>query len=272
MDQDNLYATLKPVNYLCRIIGVASYSISDLKDDYSKLGKRFWKVLWPYILVILLICGYVHRIWFTFIVESQLVHHNIFVLHIVNTSVEHISCILIIIFRTFNHPKNMSLIFTKFDSINGYVLGHHDELNTKKGIGPLILGSFWLLVCIRMVLMCSNLVVWKPHWSPAVIFGGSWCRVALCVVIMKYVLLVQYYRTKHRVLNDQIRTLNDLTIPKFKVVLSKKINDLLTVGSRSNPRTNRTPESAADTTISDSDKLFLTCFKALQKYHMNLMM
>jgi hypothetical protein len=223
MDQDNLFATLKPVNYLCRILGVASYSVSDLKDDYSKLGKRFWKVLWPYILVILLICSYVYRIWFILVVELELIHHNLLIPDMLNTSMEYISFILIIVFHTANHPKNMSLILKRFGSLNGYVCGCRDEFNTHKGIDPVIMAYFWLLVCIRITVKCSNLVVWKTDWSPGLIFGESWCKIALSVVIMIYVLLVQYYRNKHRVLNQPIRALYDLTAPKFKVLYDDTI-------------------------------------------------
>jgi hypothetical protein len=118
--------------------------------------------------------------------------------------------------------------------------------------------------------MCSNLVVWKIHLPPVLLFGGNWCRIALCVVILKYVLLVQYYKTKHRVLNQHIKALNDLTAPKFKVVLSENINGLLTVGCRSNPRPNQTPDATAGTTVPHRDTLTLTHVKALQEYHMHL--
>jgi hypothetical protein len=164
----------------------------------------------------------------------------------------------------------MSLILKRFGSLNGYVCGYRDEFNTQKGISPVIMASFWLLVCIRIILMCSNLVVWKYPWSPEILFGENWCAFALSVVIMKYVLLVQYYRTKHIVLNHQIRALNDLTPPNFKVVLSKDINVLLTFGSSLNPRPNQTSEATAYTTIPHRVTVPLNYIKALQEYHMNL--
>jgi hypothetical protein len=220
--------------------------------------------------VILLIFCYVYVIRFMFVVESPLLHHNVLVLHIMAGSMEYITCILIIIYRTINHPKNMSLILKKFGFLNGYVFGYRDEFNTQKGISPVITAIFWLLVCIRIILVCSNIVVWKSHWSPALQFGGNWCRCALCLVILKYVLLVQYYRNKHRVLNHQISSLNDLTAPKFKVVLSKNINEMLNAGSRSNPRPNQTPDATAGTTVPHRDTVSLTHVKALQEYHMHL--
>jgi hypothetical protein len=227
-------------------------------------------MLWPYILVILLICGYVYRIWFTFVVESQLVHHNVLTLDILDSSTGYVSCILIIIYHTINHLKNLSLILKKFVFLNGYFFGCLHEFNTQKGMSPVITAFFWLLVCIRIIITCSNLVVWNSQFSLGTLFGGHWCRISLCVVILKYVLLVQYYRNKHKVLNQQVIALNDLTPPKFKIVLSKNMNDLLTVGSRSNPRPNQTPDTTACTTIPHRDTVLLNRVKALQDYHMHL--
>ena len=264
MDQDNLYATLKPVNHLCRILGIASYSISDIKNDYSKLGKRFWKILWPYILVVLLICGFVFRLRFIFIVESHHVHHNILVTDTLNMSMEYMAGIFLIIFRTINHPKNMSLILKKFGSLNGYIFGRRDEFNTQNGISPVIRASLFLLICTKILFIFINVLIWKNPWSPELIMGEKWCNCALSVVIMKYVLLVQYYTSKHRELNYQITGLNDLLGPKIKVLVSKNMNELLSVGSSCNP--NQTSEA----TVPHRDTVSLNRVVALQEDHMHL--
>ena len=266
MDQDNLYATLKPVNYLCRILGIASYSISDIKNDYSKLGKRFWKVLWPYILVILLICSFVCRLRFIFIVESHLVHHSILVTDTLTTSMEYMACIFLIIFRTINHPKNMSLIFKKFGSLNGYVFGCRDELNRQKGISPVIRASLWLLICTKILSVFSNLLVWKTPWSPELLIGEKWCNCALFILIMKYILLVQYYMGKHRELNHQITALNDLLGPKIKVLLSKNMKEPLSFGRDYNAR----PKQTSEATVPHHDTVPLNRVIALQEDHMHL--
>ena len=266
MDQDNLYATLKPVNYLCRILGIASYSISDIKNDYSKLGKRFWKILWPYILVVLLICGFVFRLRFIFIVESHLVHHNILVTDILNTSMEYMAGIFLIIFRTIKHPENMSLILKKFGSLNGYIFGRRDEFNTQSGISPVIRATLWLLICTKILFTLSNFVIWKTPWLPENVIGEKWCNCALYVVIMKYVLLVQYYTSKHRELNYQITALNDFLTPKIKVLVSKNMNELLSVGSSCNPR----PNQISEATVPHRDTVSLNRVVALQKDHMHL--
>jgi hypothetical protein len=88
MDSDNLYSMMKPVNYLCRVLGVASYSMSDIKNYDDETGFKFWKLLWPYFLIIVLMCGYVYRTGFTFLIESQLVHSNLLVPNILNISME----------------------------------------------------------------------------------------------------------------------------------------------------------------------------------------
>ena len=152
MDQNSLYATLKPVNYLCRILGISSYSISDINNDYIILRKRFWKILWPYILVVLLVCGFVNRILFIFNVESHVVHHNLFVPDILDKSMIYTACIFLIIFRTVNHPKYMSSILKEFGSLNGYVFGCSDELNTQDRKSHVIRASFWLFVCTKILL------------------------------------------------------------------------------------------------------------------------
>jgi magnesium-transporting ATPase (P-type) len=64
--------------------------------------------------------------------------------------------------------------------------------------------------------------------------------------------------------------MNDATGPKFKAFLSKNINELLTVGSRSNPRPNQTSEATAYTTIPHRVTVPLNYIKALQEYHMHL--
>lgn len=266
MDQDNLYATLKPVNYLCRILGIASYSIGDIKNDCSKSGKRFWKIFWPYILVVLLICGFIFRLRFIFIVESRFVHHNILVPDTLNISVEYMAGIFLTIFRTVKHPKNMSLILMKFGSLNSYVFGCRDEFNTKRGISPAIRASFWLIVCLKIFAFFSNLVVWKTPWSPGFIIGENWCNIALSVVTMKYVLLVHYYISKHRELNHQITALNDLTGPKIKISVSKNMKELLSVGSSSNPRPNQTSEA----TVPHRGTVQLNRVVVLQEDHLHL--
>jgi 7tm Chemosensory receptor. len=270
MDEDNLYATLKPVNYLCRIFGVASYSISDIKNDCSKLGKRFWQIIWPFILVVLLICGYIYRIRYTFIVESNLVHHSFLVPDILNTSTEYVACIVLIILRTAYHPKNMSLILKKFGSLNFCVFGCRDGFNTQKGISPVIRASFWLLTCTKVLVKCCNLVLWKTHWTPVLILGENWCNCALSVIVLKYVILVHYYMSKHRELNYQITVLNDTMSPKINVLVSKNVKELLSVGSSSNPRPNQISEATACTTVSHRDTVSLKRVIALKEAHMHL--
>jgi hypothetical protein len=160
----------------------------------------------------------------------------------------------------------MSLILKKFGSLNGYVFGCRDEFNTQNGLSRLIRASFWLLVCTKILSRFVNLFVWKTPWSPAVIIGENWCSCALSVVIMKYVLLVQYYTSKHRELNHQITALNEFLDPKIKVLVSKNIKELLSAGSSSNPRPNQTLEA----TVPHRDTAPLSRVIALQEDHMHL--
>jgi hypothetical protein len=69
--------------------------------------------------------------------------------------------------------------------------GSRDEFNTQKGVSSAIRASFWLLICTKILSMLGNLFVWKSPWSTGLIIGENWCNCALCVVIMKYVLLVR---------------------------------------------------------------------------------
>jgi len=215
-----------------------------------------------------LICGFVNRILFMFYVESKLVHHNIFVTDILDTTVAYMACIFIIIFRTINHPKKLSLILKKFGSLNDYVFECRDEFNTQRRISPVIRAYFWLIVSIRIFSRFSNFFVWTSYWSPGLIVGEGWCNCALSVVIMKYVLLVQYYISKHRELNRQIRALNESMGTKIKV--SKNMKELLSVGISCNPRTNQTSEATACTTVPHRDTVQLNRVKTLQEDHMNL--
>jgi hypothetical protein len=48
------------------------------------------------------------------------------------------------------------------------------------------------------------------------------------------------------------------------------MKELLTVGGRSNPRPNQTPDATAGTTVPHRDTVTLTHVKALQEYHMHL--
>ena len=268
MDQDNLYVTLKPVNYLCRILGISSYSISDINNEYITIRKRFWKILWPYILVVLLICGFVNRILYLFYVEPHLVRHNVFVADTLDTIVAYMACIFLIVFRTINHPKKFSLILKKFGTLNNYVFECRDEFNTQRRISSVIRASFWLIVSTRIFSRLSNFILLEIAWSPELIIAEGWCNCALSVVIMKYVLLVQYYISKHRELNRQIRALNESMGPKIKV--SKNMKELLNVGISFNPSTNQTSEATACTTVPHRDTVPLNRVKALQEDHMNL--
>jgi hypothetical protein len=93
--------------------------------------------------------------------------------------------------------------------------------------------------------MTSNLFIWKNPWSPELLIGEKWCNCALSVVVMKYILLVQYYMKKHRELNYQLTELNDLLDPKIKIFVSKSMKELLSFGSGSNARPNQISEARA---------------------------
>jgi hypothetical protein len=114
--------------------------------------------------------------------------------------------------------------------------------------------------------MISNFFVWETPWSMGLIIGENWCNCVLCFVTMKYVLLVQYYMSKHRQLNHQITALNDLTGPETKVLVSENIKELLIVGNSSNPRPNQT----SGATVTHRDTVPLYRVKALQADHMHL--
>jgi hypothetical protein len=45
------------------------------------------------------------------------INHNVLIPDILNVSMQYLTCILIIIYRTVNQPKNMSLILKKFGSL-----------------------------------------------------------------------------------------------------------------------------------------------------------
>jgi hypothetical protein len=164
----------------------------------------------------------------------------------------------------------MSLVLKKFDSLNGYVSGGRDGLNTKKGINPVIRASFWLVICTKMLSMLVKIFLWKRPFSPEIFIGETWCSFALSVVIMKYIILVQYYMSKHRELNNQLTALNDLKDPKIKVLVSKDMKELLSVGSSFNPLPNQTSEVTVCTTIPHSDTVPLNRVKSLQEFHMHL--
>jgi hypothetical protein len=203
-----------------------------------------------------------------FNVESHVVHHNMFVPDILETSTVYTACIFLIIFRTINNPKYMSSILKEFGSLNGYVFECSDELNTQKKISPIIRASFWLLVCTRILCRLCNFVIWKSPWSPGLLIGEAWCDCALCVVNMKYVLLVHCYINKHRELNRQIRAMSDWMGPKLKV--SMNVKELLSDGISCNPRPNQTSVATARTTIPHRDTVPLNRVKTLQEYHMHL--
>jgi hypothetical protein len=114
--------------------------------------------------------------------------------------------------------------------------------------------------------MIIDLFVWGNPSSPAVAVGENWCNCTLSVVIMKYLLLVQYYKSKHGDLNRQITALNDLLGPKIKVLISKNMKELLGVGSSSNPRSNQTSEA----TVPQRYLVPLNRIIALQEDHMHL--
>jgi hypothetical protein len=179
---------------------------------------------------------------------------------------EYMAGIFLIIFRTIKHPKNMSLILNQFGSLNGYVFGRRDEFDTQIGISPVIRTSLFLLLCTKILFMFITVLIWKNPWSPELMMGEKWCNCALSVVIMKYVLLVKYYTSKHRELNYQITALNDFLGPKVKVLVSKNMKELLSVGSSSNPRPNQTSEA----TVSHRDTVSLNRVVALQENHMHL--
>jgi hypothetical protein len=160
----------------------------------------------------------------------------------------------------------MSLILNKFGSLNGYIFGCRDKVNTQKGISPVIRASFWLLICTKILSVISNLFVWKNPWSPELLIGEKWCNCALSVVIMKYILLVQYYVKKHRELNHQVTALKDLLGPKINVFESKSMKELLSYGSGSNARPTQISEARAPHRL----RVSLNRVIALQEDHMHL--
>lgn len=262
MGEDNLYATLKPVNYLCMIFGVASYSISDIKNYDIKEGTKIWKRLWPFVLTLLLTCGYIYRTGYIFIVESHLVHHNLLVTDILTTSMEYTSGIVLILFRAVNHPKNVSLLFKKFSLLSGCIFESRNEFGTQKLISPVIIISLWMIISFYILFRCLNMIIWNTHWTPALIFGENWCSCASYLVIVKYVFLVQYYMKKHRKLNYQIRALSDLS--------SHNIGTLISNGCSSNTRPNHPSEATAGAKSPSPDAMLLNRVVALKEHHMHL--
>jgi hypothetical protein len=88
--------------------------------------------------------------------------------------------------------------------------------------------------------------------------------------MMKYILLVQHYMNKHRELNYQIAKLNDLTGPRTEAFVSKNMEEVLSLGSTSNPRRNQTSEDIARTTVLYRDTMLLNRVVALKEGHMHL--
>jgi hypothetical protein len=87
---------------------------------------------------------------------------------------------------------------------------------------------------------------------------------------MKYIILVQYYMTKYKELNDQITVLNDLTGAKIRTLVSMNIKDVLSIGSSSHGRSNQTSEAIACTTVPCRDTAVLNGVVALKENHMHL--
>ncbi|KDR24258.1 putative gustatory receptor 28b [Zootermopsis nevadensis] len=271
MDQDYLCFMMKPVNYLCRLLGIASYSISDIKNYDHKTGNKFWKLLWPYLLAIVLMCCYVYRILFTFQVESQVVHHNLLVTDFLNTSIEYIGCVILIIIRSINHQRNISLILKKFTLLNERFFKYRNEFIAQNVISPVIQVTLSLLLIFFFILSCVNVFVWSTHWLPWLIICEEWCAFTIFVINVKFVLLVQCYRYRHKELNCQIAMLNDLTGPTVRTVVLQDVRETLILEYSSNCRVSYQPSEAVVRSTDTSRKtLFLNRVKALREDHLDL--
>lgn len=262
---------MKPVNYLCRLLGVASYSISDIKNYDHKTGNKFWKLLWPYFLVVVLMCCYIYRTGYTFLVESQIVHRNLLFTDFLHTSIEYIACIVLIIFRSISHQLNITLIFKKLTLLNERVFQYRNELTVQKAIPPVIQVASSMLIILIFLLSFVNLIVWSNYWLPWLIICECWCTCTMYVITMKYVLLVQYYRHKHREFNYQIAVLYDLTGPKIRAVVMKDVRETLIIESSSNRRVpNQTSEAVVWSTVTSRNFVCLNRVKALKEHHIDL--
>jgi hypothetical protein len=265
MDADNLYFTLKSMNCLCRILGVACYSMSDIKNYDDKGGLKFRKLLWPYFLVVVLMCGYIYRTGFMFLVEVHLVEHTMLFTDIMNTTMQYMTCIVLTIFRAVTHQKNMSLIVRKFSLLNERVASYHSESTVQRGVSPIVRVALLININMMLLLSCVNLVVWGTHWSPQLIIGEIWSRCAVYVVTVEYILLVQHYKHKHKQLNYEIAALNNLIGSKIRVFVFKNMRELLSIGNCSNPRV-----SNHNSFPVLRNTLYLSRVKALTEHHMDL--
>jgi hypothetical protein len=159
----------------------------------------------------------------------------------------------------------------KFDFLNERVLKYRGDFSAQKTTRLIIKVSLSMIIVMKFLLSCADLVVWNTYWSPGLIVGENWCTCAICVVTVKYILLVQYYMHKYRELDYQITVLNDLTRPKNGAVMLKDVRRLQSLSSSSKScASNQTSEPAVWSTVASDSTLCLSHVRALKEHHMDL--